>query len=268
MRAVLEIRKEPVYRRAAFEQGLKRVGFTLTQDARPQSPGDFLVLWNKKAGSDENRADAWERAGGTVVIAENGYLAKTDKTYYAISVHGHNGSGYFPVGDEDRFARLGFEVKPWRPVGEHGREIVIREQRGIGSKLMASPPAWGRKAAAQIRGWVGNKPVRLIPHPGDKNKFTLDAAALKNADACVIWSSAIGVRALVEGVPVWYAAPHWICAEGAALFSKFTVAKRDDAARLVALQHMAHGQWHHEEIASGEPFARLLTHRLEMPTWR
>ncbi len=266
MRAVLTIRKEPAYRREAFERGLQRVGFTLCELARPADSSDWLVLWNRKRGADEARADAWEASGGTVVIAENGYFAQVDKTYYALSVHGHVGSGWFPVGDEDRFAKLGAEVKPWRSIGEKGREVLVRDQRGIGSVLMASPPNWGRKTVTQISSWVGGKRVTLMAHPGDKNKYALDAAALKNADACVIWSSAIGVRALIAGIPVWYAAPHWVCEEGAASFKNFAVAKRDDEARMRALHRMSHGQWHFDEIGTGEPFARIIANR-EKATW-
>jgi hypothetical protein len=266
MRAVLEIRKEPVYRREAFERGLQRVGFTIGALSTPQDSSDWLILWNRKKGADEARANAWEALGGTVIVAENGYFARVDKTYYAISVHGHNGSGWFPVGDEDRFAKLGAVVKPWRPLGEKGREVLVRDQRGIGSALMASPPNWGRKTVAQINLWVGGKRVTLMSHPGDKNKHALDAAALKNADQCVIWSSAIGVRALVEGIPVWYAAPHWICEESAAPFKNFAVSKRDDEARARALHRMSFGQWHFDEIATGEPFARIIANR-EKASW-
>lgn len=253
MRAVLTIRKEPHYRREAFERGLQRVGFTIGELKAPSSSSDWLVLWNRKRGDDERRADAWEAAGGTVIVAENGYLAKTEKTHYAISVHGHNGSGWFPVGDEDRFSPLGFEIKPWR-LG--GSEIVVREQRGIGSTLMASPPNWARKMADQLRR-VSKLPVRVVPHPGDKNKGAIDAANLKNAESCVIWSSAMGVRALVEGVPVFYAAPHWICSDAAVPLSK---------SRLASLHRMSHGQWHFDEIATGEPFARIIANR-ERASW-
>jgi len=262
MRAVLRIRREPAYRREAFEKGLRRVGFTLTEKLTPSGPEDFLVIWNRKRGADEQEADLWEQRGGTVIVCENGYLAKTEKTHYAISVHQHNGAGWFPVGTEDRFAQLGFEVKPWRSPDEKGRHVLVRDQRGIGSTLMASPPNWGRKTAAQITGWVGG-PVRLMAHPGDKNKHALDAAALRNARACVIWSSAIGVRALTEGIPVFYAAPHWVCEGAAARFTSFGVALRDDAARATALYRMAWGQWHFDEIASGEPFKRIIERREE-----
>ena len=50
-----------------------------------------------------------------------------------------------------------------------------------------------------------------MAHPGDKGKLEKDLAAMAGARSVVIWSSAIGVRALVEGIPVQHFAPHWIC---------------------------------------------------------
>lgn len=258
MRAILRIRKEPHYRRQAFEQGLSRVGFTLHESFRPESPSDWLVLWNRKKGTDEAEADAWEARGGTVIVCENGYLAKTEKTHYAISVHGHNGSGWHPVGDEDRFVKLGFEIKPWR---RDGKEIIVRAQRGIGSTLMANPTGWAERITTKLRP-LTRLPIRVVQHPGDKNKAASDAIALKNAAGIVIWSSALGVRALVEGVIVWCAAPHWVCGGCASPLTDFPVHLwQPDVARTTALHKMAHNQWHFDEIATGEPFARIIQNR-------
>ena len=119
----------------------------------------------------------------------------------------------------------------------------MRDQRGIGSALMASPPGWGQKMVEVLKRHAPF-PVRLMAHPGDKGKLEKDLAAMAGARSVVIWSSAIGVRALVEGVPVQHFAPHWIC-------------EKWGDSREVALQRMAHAQWHFDEIASGEPFARM-----------
>jgi len=248
--ALLQLRKEPFYRRNAFEMGLRKHGYAIDPlgQPRPKDKRDLLVLWNKKAGVEEQQADTWERNGGTVIVVENGYLQKVDKTHYAISVHGHNGSGWFPVGNEDRFSKLGFELKPWR--GPGGYRLVCG-QRSIGSTLMASPPRWGEKLVEKFR--LMNVPHRWRPHPGNfapKIALTVD---LKGASVCTIWSSSAGVRALIEGVEVHYSAPHWIGAGWG-------------VDRFPALNRMAHGQWHHEEIATGEPFARILA-GLETATW-
>ncbi len=248
MKAIIQIRAQPSYRREAFERGLRAVGYTEFHEYKcarhwPNGPDDLLVLWNLMKGPDEAYAAAWEKRGGTVLVCENGYLQREDKTYYAISTHGHNGSGWYPLGEQDgarRFARLGFDLKPMDGLREL---VVVRGQRGIGSKLMASPPRWAEKHAARLRA----KGVRVVvmPHPGDKGKLAADLKMIEQAGVVHIWSSAMGVRALVEGVPVVHHAPKWICAG-------WIVGGRE-----WALQNMACAQWHHEEIATGEPFARM-----------
>lgn len=238
---VLTIRKEPYYRRAAFENGFKRLGYTIAQAfGAPRGPHDVYCIWNRKAGAEHNAATLWEQRGGSVIVAENGYLQRIDKTYYALSLHGHNGSGHFPVGAEDRFTRLGFELKPMQS-NLDGHWLVCA-QRGIGSPEMASPPQWAEKVAEQLKRM--GKTVRLRPHPGQfKPKVDL-LDDLRGAHECVIWSSGAGVRALVEGIPVQYRAPHWIC--------------QGPGTREEKLHRMSHGQWHFDEIGTGEPFARLL----------
>lgn len=246
MEAVLRLRKEPGYRRAAFEQGLQRVGFKLVERTQPKGPESWLCLWNRQ-GAAEIEADQWEARGGTVIVCENGYLQQVDKTMYSISVHGHNGSGWFPHDPgEDRFSALGFELKPWRGSGQYQ---LICGQRGIGSREMKSPIGWAEKLDSKLR--KQGLPTRLRRHPGNFAPKTPLTDDLRGAAMCLIWSSAAGVQALVEGVPVAYAAPHWIAAG-------CTSENRESV-----LNRVAHAQWHHEEIATGEPFARVIAHRKE-----
>jgi len=223
----------------------KRHGYVVADRATPQSRGDTLCLWNRKRGADETEADSWERRNGTVLVIENAYLQRVDKTFYSVSVGQHNGAGYFPVGDEDRFSKLGFEVKPWREKTDKTYTLVC-SQRGIGSSLMASPFGWGERHAKALPGRV-----KLRPHPANHEARIPLEHDLANAHACHIWSSGAGVRALVEGVPVKHYAPHWIC---------------EDPDRLKALHRMSHGQWHFDEVATGEPLARILD-QLEHATW-
>lgn len=257
--AIIKIRKEPVYRRDAFEAGLKRVGYTVLLDAKPiphpRGPDDLLVLWNKKRGADEDAADLWEYRGGTVIVTENAYLQKVDKSAYAISTHGHNGSGWFPVWDEDRFKVLGFPIMPWRIFPEGYGIWLVCGQRGVGSSLMSSPPQWGEKMLKQLE--AKRKTVKLRGHPGNNfaPKVTL-ADDLFSTSRCIIWSSAAGVRALLEGIPVEHHAPHWICASSGGT---------DD--RVEKLNFMAHGQWSVAEIAIGEPFARMKAENWGPRTW-
>lgn len=242
--ACITLRKEPYYRKAAVVDGLKRLGYAISDKVtHPTGKDSLLLAWNRKAGSDDQQATLWEQRNGTVIVMENAYLQRTDKTMYAISAHGHNGSGWFPVGDEDRFSRLGFPLKPWRADSFKGYELVCG-QRSIGSPAMRSPPQWGEKWAAKLK--AKGLPVRFRPHPGNFAPKVPLLTDLVGATACHIWSSSAGVMALVEGVPVYHHAPHWIC-EG-----------WKHVGREKALHRMAWGQWSVAEIETGEPFARIL----------
>lgn len=256
-RAVLTIRKEPFYRRDAFEKMLAKHGYRVCPHGiHPDSKEDLLILWNRKKGADDNVANDWEARGGTVLVAENAYVQKVDKTYYALSVHGHNGSGWFPVGDEDRFAKLGYEVKDY--VLREGYALVCG-QRGIGSPLMASPVQWAERAARKLT--ADGVRAKLRQHPGNFVAKVPLLDDLKKAASCVIWSSGSGVRAMIEGLPVFFDAPHWICSSAGWRFNTSLV-KHPPAVsnedRYRALNRMAHGQWHFEEIATGEPLVRIL----------
>lgn len=272
MIALCQIRQQPHYRREAFESGLRRAGYSLVQNGSPASRDDLLVIWNRY-GAFASMANVWERQGGTVLVCENGYIGRDeqDRQYYAISVHGHNGSGWFPVGDEDRFAKLGVELEPYHPHGEH---IVVRGQRGIGPAEMASPPYWHDEMGRTLRK-LQPLPVKVIPHPGNVDPKPTHDDELRKAEACIIWSSALGVRALTLGIRVFYDAPHWICEQAAqevasGLGQRVVNAVGGEAFerdRHRALHKMAWGQRSVEEIESGEPFATIREHLSECPSW-
>lgn len=252
--AILMLRREPQYRRDAFVNGLKRCGYGVDLDPRyaflrPNSERDLLILWNKKAGSEELAANEWERRGGTVLIAENGYLGNAPKhvEYYALSAHGHNGSGWYPWPDEPRFARLGIALKPYAPRPE-GCWLVCG-QRGIGSTLMASPPGWGEKTYEKLKKAGMN--ARFRQHPGNFVPKVPLKDDLAGARICVIWSSAAGITALCEGVNVQYSAPHWIAST-----ARMDVKGYDN--RLEVFERVAWGQHHVDDIATGAPFERFL----------
>ena len=238
------VRKEPYYRREALESGFKRLGYTLLHAGRPE-PGAVLVVWGRKP-DHEIMCTAYEKAGGRVVVMENGYLQRVDKSMYALSLGQHHTGG--PVGDEDRFSALGFEVKPWRHTP--GGRVVVCAQRGIGSRVMASPPLWAENFAKKIKG------AYVRPHPGNHPPRVPLTADLVGASCCAVWSSNAGVLALVEGYPVVYNAPHWICEAGGT--RGWNNPGYGDVSRAAALHRMAHSQFHFTEIAEGWPLARLL----------
>lgn len=252
MRAICRIRPQPYYRREAFIAGLERAGLAVVNRSIEPTKTDFLVIWNRY-GQYEREADHWERSGGTVVVCENGYLGKDSqgRQLYAISISQHHHG--IPVGSEDRLSALGVELKSWRE-GEH---ILVCAQRGIGSRIMRSPNNWHGNAAVRLA-QLTKRPIRLRLHPGNQPPKIPLEDDLRDAHACVIWSSGSGVKALSLGVPVFFDAPRWIC-EGAALRSwGMETPCRDDDRRLEAFQRMAHCQFTVDEIGSGLPFRRIL----------
>jgi hypothetical protein len=247
MIAINHIRPLPHYRRDAFDAGLRQAGYSIVKQGAPKSAEDLMVIWNRYGGAHQ-MANQWEASGGTVLVCENGYIGKDaeGRQHYAIAAHGHNGSGWWPVGAEDRFSALGVDVLPWvnRPDGY----ALICGQRGIGSPTMASPPNWHIGAQKRVKAFHPNTKLRL--HPGNK------APAVSSS----------GVRALCLGVPVIFDAPHWIC-EGAAMrLGAGGGTFPTDEQRAQALHRMAWAQYSVAEIESGEPFVRfrsLIAERLK-----
>ena len=245
--AVCLIRKDPHYRRAAFESGLRRAGYTLRDDA-VVGPDDVLVIWNRY-GSFADRADQWESKGGRVLVVENGYYGES---IYAISVSGHNGSGLWPISDESRLNALGITFNPWRTEGDH---ILVCLQRGIGPPATAQPPGWEGAIQRQLHK-ITTRRIRVRPHPGNKAPAIPLADDLRNCWAMVTWSSNAATEALIAGIPVHYCGPY-IVTDGAAIRGIETIASPVLLDRRASFERMAWAQWSVKEIESGEPFEHL-----------
>jgi hypothetical protein len=260
MKAFSLIRPGPEYRRDAFAAGLKAIGFDYAEGWQGQVPArdDVLLIWNRYASFD-HAAATFERAGAAVLVAENGYIGNDEKgrQHYALARNGHNGSGTWFVGNDDRWGRLGVPVQAWR---EQGRHVLIIGQRSIGSPTMASPVGWEEKMAAELRR-LTRREVRIRHHPEHRNlslrpRTTLEDD-LRHAWAVVTWASGAGVRALVSGIPVFFAAPHWIAAGGASRHWHM-IENPPLPDRMPALRRLAWAQWTLDEISTGLPFRYLL----------
>lgn len=256
-RAYVLIRQHPALRQDAFVAGLRACGYdvSLGGPSPKVARGDIAVLWNGHFGTDEARARAFEAAGGLLLVAENAYLEPPGSKWqhFAIAQHGHNGAGQWATGGPERWDALGVELKPWRSEGSH---IVVCCQRGIGSREMASPDNWEQRTVHILRG-LTSRPIVVRKHPGKPAAHPAVVAemreALRGAHACVIWSSANGVRSLVEGVPVIYTAPHWICS-GAASNALSAIENPPMPDRLATFRRMAWAQWAASEVEAGAPF--------------
>jgi len=249
------IRQQPHYRHDAFLSGLAAAGYEVHDSAPtfPVRPGDVLVIWNRYFQT-EQIADRFEADGGTVLVAENGYVRGRHDggDYYALAVHGHNGSGRWHVGGSERWDALGIELKPWRTEGTH---ILVAPNRPFGMRGTVMPERWGEQTAERLRK-LTDRPVRLRLHPGNGRAQVPLEDDLRDAHCVVIWSSSVGVKALIEGIPVVCMAPYWICRGAAGSHIDEALWRREY--RENAMHALAWAQWSVQEIASGEPFLHLL----------
>lgn len=266
MRAYSLIRRDPHYRHEAFLKGLAAAGYEVHDRAPDRGrPGDILCIWNRYGGV-EQIADRFEAEGGTVLVAENGYIhgRHDGGDFYALAIHGHNGSGTVRIGGPERWESLGVQLKPWRTEGKH---ILVAANRDFGMRGFAMPTGWGERTAEALRK-VTQREVRLRLHPGNNRPAVPLENDLRDAHAVVIWSSSVGVKALIEGIPVVCCAPWWVCkratlpldAYGVAIDSPiaFQCDESMDMMRLYAMEELAWSQWAVDEIKSGIAFEHLL----------
>lgn len=215
--------------------------------------GDLLVIWNRYADNHET-AQRFEQQGGTVIVAENAYIGvdRSDRCRYALAHGAHNGAGCWAPAGASAFEALNIEVKPWRVAGEH---ILVCPNRSFGMPGMVMPVDWVKDVTARLRRFT-QRPIRVRPHPGNELPKVPLEADLASCWAVVIWSSSVGVEALVRGIPVHCEAPYWICKEATRPIKAIDQPCNIDP--MPALHAMAWAQWHVDKISSGAAFAHLL----------
>lgn len=250
------IRTEPHYRREAFDAGLRRLGFqVISGPPTDPRPGDLVLVWNRMAAG-QRAAVLAERAGATVLVAENGYLGadREGRQLYALAEGHHNGRGRWPDGGPERWEALGLPLQPWRADGRH---ILVLAQRGIGEPGIAAPRDWARKTVNALAR-LTRRPVVVREHPGRLSAPRPLAEQLEGCWCALTWSSGAGLKALLAGVPVIHALPGWIgaAASGSDLAAIEAPAMPD---RMPMLRRLAWAQWTVEELASGEAVDCLLS---------
>jgi hypothetical protein len=179
-------------------------------------------------------ADACERRGGLVLVAENASWGNdfAGRRWYTLARGRHNTAGRFPVGGAERWDSLGVELAPWR---EGKGETVILPQRGIGPKGVAMPDGWQQQFKGRVRTHPGTNPC--VPLEDD----------LAKAVRVITWGSGAAIKALLRGIRVESHMPSWIGEQD-----------NTDAGRLDMFRRLAWAQWEVSEITNGTPFERLL----------
>ena len=253
-------RREVHYRHDAFSAGLAAAGYQVREGAQPQGrPGDVLVVWNRY-GHYHEAASRFEAGGGTVIVAENGYLAPgggsphglNPRTWFALGRGAHNDSTAVPEGGPERWTALGVDLKPWR---RDGRHVLVCPNRSFGTPGRIMPPDWGNDVCRRLAK-LTKREIRLRAHPGNDAPKKPLAEDLRDCWAMVIWASSAGVHALVAGIPVICESPKWICKPASWFLAEIENPPQPD--RLGAMQRLAWAQWSVAEIAAGTAFRRLL----------
>ena len=266
------IREGPHYRRNAFLEGLRKTGYTVSTSSPPDGgkrTGDVLVIWNRY-GDYHMHAERFEKAGGRVIVAENGYAGRDaeGRQYYALSAAWHQRPLIESriTNHESRFSKLGIAVKPWRADGKH---ILICPQRGFGVRPHCMEKRWPGQTANALRQYT-KRPVRIRPHPEDRDVPVQDRTRrpldedLADCWAVVVWSSTAGVKALIAGIPVFRCGPNFI-AEAAAKHGIAEIEGPLLGDRGAAFERLAWGQWSIAEIDAGLPFSLMRREPTENP---
>lgn len=245
--ACVLIRDLPVYRRESFCEGIRRAGYHVSRTPMPLK-GNALVIWNRY-GAQDQMAKCYERAGGVVFVAENGYLGREfgGAHWYALARGQHNGAGEWASGGPERWASLDVEVAPWR---SGGSEVVVLATRHIGPEGVAEPRGWAQRAADELHR-AGHR-VRLRAHPGEQPHRPL-AEDLEHASAVVTWGSGGALKALTMGIPVFYGFRRWIGAAAATPYEPH-LANPFHGERRPMFERLAWAMWRTDEIATGAPF--------------
>lgn len=159
----------------------------------------------------------------------------------------HDGNG--DAGPE-RFERFGIEVKPWRNGGRH---VLVTTQSDLWHRQWCgmSQEQWAEMVVAEIRRHT-DRPVDVChkPSPCYGAHDPSFESRLDDAWAVVTHSSSTGVKALLEGVPVFSLAPSCLSVMGSADLAEIEAPRRPDGREQWAW-NLAANQWTLAEIEDG-----------------
>ncbi len=251
----------PPGRQQAIERGLAKAGWQVIKGAPPSeqrlTPQDLIAVWCRNKGPRELACRAFELAGGRALIIEEAQIkaGACGEKLFTLCLDDHHGGGDWPVGGPERWASFGIELAPWRSGGD---KVVVREQRGIGSKRLGSPKGWHETTARRLTD-AGYR-VEIRRHPKllerlGKKTVPLEKQ-LKGARALVTWSSSDAIGAVIAGVPTIVCAPATFL-PGCVGRSIEDLKDPPTGDRLAALERLAWCQWTLAEVRAGTPFNRF-----------
>jgi hypothetical protein len=254
MRVRVAIPQAVPYPHAAVVQGLKALGHEIAPLS--EITHDLVVTWTPWHGTVR---DVEARSHRIVVVIENGWFSPLqDKRLYQVALWGFNGTGAFVEGPPGRLGT--WNLPPVRVLAKaHGPWLVVAQRRGTGDPR-SMPPDWPERVTARLRDHV-----QVNIHYRGRGENPYEVMERLHPRGVVTWSSSFSSWALWSGVPVFYCGPGIMGWRVARRWHEDQPAPEpyevDRMTVETEFQRLAWAQWSETEIATGEPFARLLRDR-------
>ena len=273
MRAFVLMRDTESYPLAAVVAGAKALGYNVHIGGvdRTINSKDLIITWTPWRGSLSHRLGEQHKAsGGKWIVMENGYISGAKDPHYAVGLDGFNGLGDHRtvMMPSDRWNSFGLEIQPWRIDGSH---IALFAQMGGHDLRFTHHPHWPDDVVSRLEK-LTDRSVVYRPKPSRPRYFLkihenikmndLSGYRLedyfKDAWATVVYNSKIAVESLRLGIPAVYDAPcsilKSILQPGIESIENPPMPDREQF-----FYDLAYAQWSASEIATGEPFKRILS---------
>lgn len=229
--------------------GARRLGPVTTELPDRFGPDDVVIMWSPFRASWRAPIFAAAKAAGSrVVVMERGWLSPiAGVPYFQVALDGWNGDGRFPEGGGERWRSWAVPLRDWRRDGD--AVLVIGNNRRHDTRdPRRTPMGWAESVTF-------DSPRPVLRRLTRNKRVTLDSQ-LSTAWCTVVWTSTVAIKSILAGVPAFYSGPTIIGAELACRGIDVEHPAMPD--REPVLERLAWGQWSADEIAAGEPFARLL----------
>jgi len=261
------LNSKPVFE--AFEKGIKRLGYKTDKNGIDVI---WSVLWNGRMAANKAIWKQAARERRPVIVLEVGALQRNK--LWKMGVGGVNNDAYFGprANDRQRADKLGLTLDPWR-TNDGPILFACQHNNSAQWNSPASQERWTTETIETIRKHTDRQiilrqhprcPIRFknlpantilqlpkkIPNTYDDYDFDVSRAY-----AVINWSSNPGIIAAMRGVPVFtsFSSLAWSVAN----LDVNKINNPDTPDRRQWLNDLAHTEWTTEEIATGEPIARL-----------
>lgn len=233
----------------------------------------WSVLWEGRMKANRLIWEKYKRHNRPVLVLEVGALDRGN--LWKVSIDGINGKGYFGPknNDDSRRKKLGLKIKPWK----QGNNIILCGQHPSSQQWERMPPMhlWLSETIRIIRKHTDRK-IIVRPHPrakylpvgnfknveikppchmiGTYDSFDFEQT-LEDAWAVINWNSNPATIAALNGVPIFVGPDSIALSVGNTELENIENPVMPDREQWV--NDLAYTEWSVEEIAKGEPIARL-----------